>query len=87
MTDDIAKGLRGREPMGLLFFGNPGCGKTFLAKGIAGSVPNTTFIEIKMSNILSSYKGTSEQTATAILDVGEIFGPSIVYMGKFISTK
>ena len=57
-------------------------GKTFLAKAIAGSVTNATFIEIKMSNILSSFRGTSEQTATAIFDVGEIFGPSIIYMGK-----
>ena len=57
-----------------------------MAKSIAGSVKNTTFIEIKMSNILSSFRGTSEQTASAIFDVGEIFEPAIIYMGKLILT-
>ena len=57
-----------------------------MAKSIAGSVKNTTFIEIKMSTILSSFRGTSEQTASAIFDVGEIFGPAIIYMGKLILT-
>ena len=39
-----------------------------------------------MSNILSSFRGTSEQTASAIFDVGEIFEPAIIYMGKLILT-
>ena len=58
-------------------------GKTFLAKSIAGEAKDTTFLEVKMSNILSCYQGTSEQNLTAVFDIAEMMAPSIIFIGKY----
>src|SRR3546814_10921223 len=50
------KSLRG----GLLLYGPPGCGKTFLAKAIAGEL-GAAFLHVSLADVLDMYIGTSEQ--------------------------
>ncbi len=50
------KSLRG----GLLLYGPPGCGKTFLAKAVAGEL-GASFFAVGLSDVLDMYIGESER--------------------------
>lgn len=53
-------------PNGMLFFGPPGCGKTFIARRLAEEI-GCTYMEVKPSDIASTYvHGTQEK-------VGQLF--------------
>jgi SpoVK/Ycf46/Vps4 family AAA+-type ATPase len=58
---------------GILLFGPPGTGKTFLARAaateLAKSVANSRFIEVQPSKILGSYVGDTEKNISAIFTV------------------
>ncbi len=45
---------------GLLFYGPPGCRKTFLARVVAGEV-NAHFLHLDLQSILSKWSGGAEQ--------------------------
>ena len=72
----------GIKPLnGVLFYGPPGCGKTFIAKQLAYEL-NHTFFEIKPSDIASPYiHGTQEK-------IGELFkqahakAPSVIFIDE-----
>src|SRR5581483_10744789 len=50
------KSLRG----GLLLYGPPGCGKTFLARAVAGEL-DAHFLSVGISDVLDMYIGNSER--------------------------
>ncbi len=49
---------------GILLFGPPGCGKTMLARATAGEA-RTSFIEVRIAEILERYWGQSEKRLAA----------------------
>lgn len=51
----------------LLLFGPPGCGKTFIAKAIAGEI-KANFIHLELQAILSMYVGQSEHNLHDIFE-------------------
>ena len=57
-------------------------GKTYMAKAIAGEAMDATFLEIKMNDILSSFRGKSENNIVAMFDIAEILQPTIIFIGK-----
>jgi SpoVK/Ycf46/Vps4 family AAA+-type ATPase len=57
------KSLRG----GLLLWGPPGCGKTFLAKAVAGEL-GAKFINVGLHDILDMYLGQSEKNIRSLFD-------------------
>ena len=59
-------------------------GKSYFAKAIAGEAQNATFMEIKMNDILSCYRGTSENNIVAMFDLAEILQPTIIFIGKYM---
>lgn len=57
-------------------------GKTYMARAIAGEATDATFMEIKMNDILSCYRGTSENNVVAMFDLAEILEPTIIFIGS-----
>ena len=45
---------------GLLLYGPPGCGKTFLGRAIAGEL-GAQFVNVGLSDVLDMYIGASER--------------------------
>ncbi len=68
-------------PNGVLFYGPPGCGKTFIARALAGRL-NYTFYDVAPSDLASPYvHGTQGK-------IGELFGkaaetaPSLIFFDE-----
>jgi AAA+ superfamily predicted ATPase len=71
------KSLRG----GLLLFGPPGCGKTFLARATAGEL-GAKFIGIGLSDVLDMWIGASEQRLHAIFDSARRNAPCVIFFDE-----
>ncbi|MEU7857707.1 ATP-binding protein [Nonomuraea sp. NPDC049141] len=61
MRNPEMRRLYGRSlPGGLLLYGPPGCGKTFLARAIAGEL-GAGFYTVSLSDVLDMWVGSSER--------------------------
>ncbi|MEM4311527.1 MAG: AAA family ATPase [Nitrososphaerales archaeon] len=67
---------------GILLYGPPGCGKTLLAKAVAGE-NSMNFLAISGPEILSKWVGESERMLRAIFESARRFAPSIVFFDEF----
>lgn len=56
---EIAKAFKKSLRGGLLLYGPPGCGKTFIARAIAGEL-GANFISVTLADVLSKWLGESE---------------------------
>lgn len=72
----------GIKPLnGLLFYGPPGCGKTFIAKQLAAEL-GYTFFEIKPSDLASIYvHGTQEKIGKLFLEAS-LKAPSVIFIDE-----
>lgn len=71
------KSLRG----GLLLYGPPGCGKTFLARAVAGEL-GAGFINIALSDVLDMYIGRSERNLSDIFAAARRHAPCVVFLDE-----
>ncbi|HEY1539592.1 MAG TPA: AAA family ATPase [Solirubrobacteraceae bacterium] len=71
------KSLRG----GLLLYGPPGCGKTFLARAIAGEL-GAAFFAIGLTDVLDMWLGQSEQRLHAIFEAARRRAPCVVFLDE-----
>ncbi|MBT2439289.1 tetratricopeptide repeat protein [Streptomyces sp. ISL-36] len=71
------KSLRG----GLLLYGPPGCGKTFIARAVAGEL-GASFMSISLSDILDMYIGTSEKNVHDIFETARRQAPCVVFLDE-----
>lgn len=69
LADSILTGVRSM-PASILLFGPPGCGKTQLAKAIAGEA-HAAFLSVGPSDVLSKFVGESESSIRALFDSGK----------------
>lgn len=71
------KSLRG----GLLLYGPPGCGKTYIARALAGEL-GAAFYGISLSDVLDMYIGQSERNLHAIFDTARRNHPCVLFFDE-----
>jgi len=68
-------------PKGILLYGNPGTGKTLLAKAVASST-NSTFIEIVASELVQKFIGEGAKMVKEIFELARKKAPSIIFIDE-----
>ena len=66
---------------GILLYGPPGCGKTYLARATAGEI-SAKFINIGLSDILDMWVGQSEKNLTALFDKARFNTPCVLFIDE-----
>jgi SpoVK/Ycf46/Vps4 family AAA+-type ATPase len=66
---------------GILLYGPPGCGKTFIAKATAGEC-NAAFYSAHISEILDPYIGVSEKNLHNIFETARANRPSVLFFDE-----
>jgi transitional endoplasmic reticulum ATPase len=66
---------------GILLYGPPGCGKTFIAKATAGQV-NAKFISVGLNDILDMWIGNSEKNLHEIFELGRHHTPCVIFIDE-----
>ena len=68
-------------PKGVLLYGEPGTGKTLLAKAVAKST-NSTFIEIVASEIVQKFIGEGAKLVKEIFDIAREKAPTVIFIDE-----
>ena len=71
------KSLRG----GLLLYGPPGCGKTFIARAVAGEM-GAHFLPIGLADVLDMFIGQSERNLHEIFQTARRNAPCVVFLDE-----
>jgi SpoVK/Ycf46/Vps4 family AAA+-type ATPase len=71
------KSLRG----GLLLYGPPGCGKTFLARAVAGEL-SARFFAVGLHDVLDMWLGKSEQNVHAVFETARRHAPCVLFLDE-----
>ncbi len=71
-------------PKGVLLYGPPGTGKTLIARAVANEV-DATFITVDGPEIMSKYKGESEERLREVFERASDEAPSIVFFDEIDS--
>jgi SpoVK/Ycf46/Vps4 family AAA+-type ATPase len=71
------KSLRG----GLLLYGPPGCGKTFIARAIAGEL-GAKFIAVGLADVLDMWIGASERNLHEAFEVARRESPCVLFLDE-----
>lgn len=71
------KSLRG----GLLLYGPPGCGKTFLARALAGEL-GARFISVGLHDVLDMWFGQSERNVHQLFEAARRNAPCVLFLDE-----
>ena len=66
---------------GILLYGPPGCGKTYLAKATAGQI-NAKFISVGLNDVLDMYIGNSEKNLHSIFELARANTPCVLFFDE-----
>ena len=77
MRAAFGKSMRG----GLLLWGPPGCGKTFIAKAVAGEL-NANFYHVGLADVLNMYIGTSEKNVQLLFETARRNAPCVLFLDE-----
>ncbi|TPX51318.1 hypothetical protein SeMB42_g01964 [Synchytrium endobioticum] len=69
------------NPMGVLLYGPPGCGKTLLAKAVANE-SCCNFISVKGPELLNKYVGESERAVRQVFARAQASSPCVVFFDE-----
>ncbi len=68
-------------PKGVLLYGPPGCGKTLLAKAVAGET-NATFIRVVASEFVQKFIGEGARLVREVFEYAKKKAPSIIFIDE-----
>jgi SpoVK/Ycf46/Vps4 family AAA+-type ATPase len=71
------KSLRG----GLLLYGPPGCGKTFIARAVAGEL-GARFMAVSFADVVDMYIGQSERNIHELFATARRHAPCVVFLDE-----
>ena len=66
---------------GILLYGPPGCGKTFIARATAGQI-DATFITVGLNDILDMWVGGSERQLAEYFELARTHKPSVLFFDE-----
>ncbi|MFM2393867.1 MAG: hypothetical protein RLZZ546_1849 [Bacteroidota bacterium] len=78
---DLYKSYGKKIGGGILLYGPPGCGKTYLAKATAGEI-NAGFINVTLNDILDMWIGNSEKNLNKIFSTARSNKPSVLFFDE-----
>jgi len=78
---DLYKAYGKKTGGGILLYGPPGCGKTYIARATAGQV-NARFISVGLNDILDMWIGNSEKNLHQIFEVARKNTPCVLFFDE-----
>jgi transitional endoplasmic reticulum ATPase len=78
---DLYKAFGKKTGGGILLYGPPGCGKTFIAKATAGEI-DAKFINIGLHDILDMWMGNSEKNLHSIFEMARRNTPCVLFFDE-----
>ncbi|MHC9291383.1 AAA family ATPase [Mycobacterium sp. LTG2003] len=66
---------------GLLLYGPPGCGKTFIAKAVSGEL-GANFYQVGIADVLSRWLGESERAIRSVFDTARRKAPCVLFFDE-----
>jgi ATP-dependent 26S proteasome regulatory subunit len=66
---------------GLLLYGPPGCGKTFMARAVAGEL-GARFLNVGLSDVLDMYMGQSERNLSEVFAAARRSAPCVLFLDE-----
>lgn len=66
---------------GLLLWGPPGCGKTFLARAVAGEM-GARFLSVGLTDVLDMYVGGSERNLHELFELARQEAPTVLFLDE-----
>lgn len=81
LHQDLYKAYGKKTGGGILLYGPPGCGKTFIAKATAGQV-NARFINVGLNDILDMWIGSSEKNLHQIFELARQNTPCVLFFDE-----
>ncbi len=66
---------------GLLLYGPPGCGKTFIARALAGEL-GASFVAVSLADVLDMWLGQSEKNVRALFVQARSNRPAVIFLDE-----
>ena len=78
---DLYKAYGKKTGGGILLYGPPGCGKTYIAKATAGQI-NANFISVGLNEILDMWVGNSEKNLHEVFEFARNNTPCVLFFDE-----